>query len=88
MHPSLKDRRHIVRSLMDKLRSHFNASTADLGQDGVWNIARIGAICAGSSHGAMEERVGEMRDFIEGSEWSGEFEAFDVSQEVFSYGDI
>lgn len=85
---SLKDRRQAVRSLLDKIKSRFNASTADLGPDGVWDVARLGVVCAGSSSTEVEERVSKMRGFVDSAERFGEFEPFDLSQEVFENGDI
>ncbi|HVG27822.1 MAG TPA: DUF503 domain-containing protein [Acidobacteriaceae bacterium] len=49
---SLKDRRHVVRSIKDKLRHGFNISVAELDEALVWNRATLGvaAISASSSY--------------------------------------
>jgi uncharacterized protein YlxP (DUF503 family) len=39
---SLKSRRRVVRSLVDRIRSRFNVSVADLGDQNVWQKAVIG----------------------------------------------
>lgn len=47
---SLKERRHAVRSIKDKLRHSFNVSVAELDEGLVWNRATIGiAVISGSA---------------------------------------
>lgn len=41
---SLKDRRQVVRSLKDKLRTSFNISVAELDGAELWNRATIGIV--------------------------------------------
>jgi uncharacterized protein len=41
---SLKDRRQVVRSLKDKLRTSFNVSVAELDGAELWNQATIGVV--------------------------------------------
>lgn len=85
---SLKDRRHVVRSLLDRLKRHFNSSVADLSPDGIWDMANIAVSCVGSSHQEMEQRVDQILSFVEKNEEDGEFELLDTRREVFVYGDI
>jgi uncharacterized protein YlxP (DUF503 family) len=85
---SLKDRRQVVKSLMERLRKHFNASCADLGPDGMWNRAEIASSCAGSSHQEMESRMRQLCSFVERAEEEGEFVILDMEYEVFLYGDV
>ena len=40
---SLKDRRHVVRSLTDGVRGRFAISASDLGPDGCYNDAELEA---------------------------------------------
>lgn len=85
---SLKDRRHVVRSLLDRARARCNVSVADLGPDSHWNEADVAISGVGSSRREMERRMRQIRDFMERAEAGGEFEITSVRQEVFSYGDI
>jgi uncharacterized protein YlxP (DUF503 family) len=39
---SLKSRRRVVKSLVDRIRSRFNVSVADIGDQNVWQRAVIG----------------------------------------------
>jgi uncharacterized protein YlxP (DUF503 family) len=84
---SLKDRRHVVKSLLERARKRCNASAADLGPE-VWERAELAFSCAGSSHQEMEQRMDQLFSFMERSETDGEFEVTNASREVFSYGDI
>lgn len=85
---SLKDRRQIVRSLIERTKRHYNASVADLGPDGVWDAADIAVTCAGSSHQETAGRIDQIASFFEKNEADGEFEIVSAHREVFSYGDI
>ena len=38
---SLKDKRHVVKSLKDRLRAHFNVSVAEIGHLDSWQSAVI-----------------------------------------------
>lgn len=85
---SLKDRRQVVRSLLDRLSARFNVSVADLGPDGVWDRCDFAATCVGSSRQEIETRVGRIGSFVTNMEEDGEFEITAAEQEVFSYGDV
>lgn len=46
---SLKDKRQVLRSLKDKLRSSFNVSIAELEQSDLWQRATVGVVSISSS---------------------------------------
>ncbi len=52
---SLKDRRQVVRSLKDRLRTTFNISVAELDGAELWNRATIGVVS-----------VSHSRDYLDG----------------------
>jgi len=52
---SLKDRRHVVRSLKDRLRTTFNISIAELDSSELWNRATIGIVS-----------ISHSRDYLDG----------------------
>ncbi len=56
---SLKDRRHVVRSLKDQLRQSFNVSVAEMDEATLWNSATLGIVAVSRSrdylHGLMDE---------------------------------
>ena len=52
---SLKDRRQVVRSMKDRLRTSFNVSVAELESTDLWNRATIGVVS-----------VSHSRDYLDG----------------------
>ncbi|HTU34586.1 MAG TPA: DUF503 domain-containing protein [Candidatus Acidoferrum sp.] len=52
---SLKDRRQVVRSLKDRLRTSFNISVAELDGAELWNRATIGVVS-----------ISQSRDYLDG----------------------
>ena len=52
---SLKDKRRVLRSLKDRLRSSFNVSVAELDPSSLWNRATVGVVA-----------VSHSRDYLDG----------------------
>ena len=44
---SLKDKRRVVRSLIERARSRFNASVAEVGELDNWQAAVVGSVAGG-----------------------------------------
>jgi uncharacterized protein len=51
---SLKDRRQVVRSLKDRLRTTFNISVAELDSAELWNRATIGVVSISPSRDYLD----------------------------------
>jgi uncharacterized protein YlxP (DUF503 family) len=85
---SLKDRRQVMRSLSDRLRKHFNVSCADLGPNGMWNIADIASVFVSSSCQEAGTRADQCIEFLHRAEGDGEFVILETRREVFAYGDF
>lgn len=85
---SLKDRRQVVRSLLERLKTRCGAAVSDLGPDGVWDRAELAAVVVGSSPSEVEERCARMAEAIERFGGSEGFEPLFVEWEVFAYGDL
>ncbi len=51
---SLKDRRQVVRSMKDRLRTGFNVSVAELDAAELWNRATIGVVSVSPSHDYLD----------------------------------
>jgi len=50
---SLKDKRHVIRSLKDRIRSRFNVSVAEVDFQDLWQRATLGiAVVAADGHAA------------------------------------
>src|SRR5580692_8076037 len=52
---SLKDKRQVLRSLKDRLRTSFNVSVAELDPSSLWNRATIGVVS-----------ISDSRDYLDG----------------------
>ena len=50
---SLKEKRHVIRSLKDRIRSRFNVSVAEVDHQDLWQRATLGvAVVSGDHHAA------------------------------------
>ncbi len=47
---SLKDKRHVVKSLQDRLRNKFNVAVAEIDHQDLWQRAAIAAVTVSSDH--------------------------------------
>lgn len=52
---SLKERRSVVKSLRDQLRSRFNVAVAEVDANGTWQRARIGVAAVGDNRPYVAE---------------------------------
>ena len=52
---SLKDKRHTVKSLKDRLRSKFNVAVAEIDYQDLWQRALIAAVTIPSDHSHAEQ---------------------------------
>jgi uncharacterized protein YlxP (DUF503 family) len=52
---SLKDKRQVVRKVVDRLRSRFNVSVAEVGDNDIWQRARIGISAVANDHSFVNE---------------------------------
>ncbi len=52
---SLKEKRQVVRSLKDRLRTHFNVAVAEIENSNLWQRATIGVVS-----------VSDSRDYLDG----------------------
>ena len=42
---SLKEKRHVLRPLIERLRRDLRASVAEVGDNDLWNVATVGVAC-------------------------------------------
>ena len=59
---SLKDKRHFVKSLKDRLRSRFNVSVAEIDYQDLWQRAAVAAVTVSSSHEFAEKVLRSVED--------------------------
>lgn len=51
---SLKDKRHVVRSVKDSLRAHFNVAVSELDPSDAWQRATLGVVSISASRSYLE----------------------------------
>jgi uncharacterized protein YlxP (DUF503 family) len=57
---SLKDKRQVIRSLKDRLRSHFNVAVAELAHQDTWQRSRVGVVSISGDSGHLEKSMAEI----------------------------
>jgi uncharacterized protein YlxP (DUF503 family) len=62
---SLKSKRSVVKSIIAKIRNHFNASVAEVGANDVYQRAEIGFTMAGSDHQVINAKIDKVINFVE-----------------------
>lgn len=61
---SLKDRRHVVRSLLDGARQRFSVSAAEVGGQDTWQRAALGFAVVASEARLAEEVIDQIDRFL------------------------
>jgi len=62
---SLKEKRHIVKSIIDRLRARYNASVAEVGLNDTWKNAIIGISCVSNEAAHVDSMMANMVNFVE-----------------------
>ena len=59
---SLKDKRHVVKGLKDRLRSKFNVAVAEIDYQDLWQRAAVAAVTVSSDHVHAEKVLRSVED--------------------------
>jgi uncharacterized protein YlxP (DUF503 family) len=62
---SLKDKRQILRSLLDRARRDFHVSIAEIADNDLWNVATLGVACVSADAGQLESVLNKITDAID-----------------------
>jgi hypothetical protein len=82
---SMKDRRSVVKSLLERIRPRWDVSAMDLGPDGVWNRAFLGFSAIAPTNQMAVDRLDIVRKFIESMQDAEGFDILEYTQEVERY---
>lgn len=85
---SMKDRRQVVRSLLDRIRRRWNVSAMDIGPDGSWSEVFLAVSAVASGVSMAEERLHAVYSFLVEEEETGEYTIQYHWREVARYDDI
>ena len=62
---TLKDKRRVIRSLLDRLRSRFNVSAAEVGRNDSVRYATLAAVAVANQRSFLDEMLAKAADLIE-----------------------
>jgi uncharacterized protein len=83
---SLKSKRHLVRSAIDRVKARFNVSIAEVGDNDLWQRSVIGVSAVGNDHSFVNEALDKVADFVS-SMHGGQIQVTGRDIEIVSYGD-
>lgn len=63
---SLKEKRRVIKSIMEKLKSRFNISIAEVGLNDVWKSSILGFACVSNNTAHANEIISKVIKFIDG----------------------
>jgi len=81
---SLKDRRRVVRSIVQRVRARFDVAIAEVDDEQFWQSAKIGIVAVANSSRHVDEVIQQVISFVEQNLQSG-FLA-DVQTEILHVG--
>jgi uncharacterized protein YlxP (DUF503 family) len=64
---SLKGKRRVLKSITTRVRSKFNVSIAEVGDNGLWQSAVLGICCVSNDGRYTNEVLSKVVDFVVGS---------------------
>jgi Uncharacterized protein conserved in bacteria len=76
---SLKEKRIILKSLIQKLKNRYNISISEISYNDVWKNAKIGIATISNSQSHLDSTLDHILDFID---TDGRMEMIDVKREV------
>lgn len=62
---SLKGKRKIVRSMVDKVKAKFNVSIAEIASNDKWQKIELGVAVVGNDRRFIDSSLNHVRDFLE-----------------------
>lgn len=79
---SLKDKRHVIKSVMEKVRNKFKFSASEVGDMDILNLSSLAFVCVSNSYSHAEERIEKVISFLE-EDYRYEF--LDIYTEINSW---
>jgi uncharacterized protein len=83
---SLKSKRHLVRSAIDRVKAKFNVSIAEVAENDLWQKSVMGVAAVGNDHAFVNEALDKVADFV-ASMHGGQIQVIGRDIEIVSYGD-
>jgi len=83
---SLKSKRHLVRSAIDRVKAKFNVSIAEVAENDLWQKSVLGVAAVGNAHAFVNESLDKVADFV-ASMHGGQIQITGRDIEIVPYGD-
>jgi hypothetical protein len=84
---SLKSKRHLVRSAIDRVKAKFNVSIAEVADNDLWQRSVLGVSAVGNDHAFVNESLDKVADFV-ATMHGGQIHVTARDIEIVSYGDM
>ncbi len=65
---SLKDKRHVLKSIIERIKTRFNVSVSEVDYHELWNRSMIGIAVVSNSKAMCESVITKIIDFIDNDE--------------------
>jgi uncharacterized protein YlxP (DUF503 family) len=83
---SLKSKRHLIRSALDRVRARFNVAIAEVGENDLWQRSILGVAAVGNDQAFVNEVLDKVVDFV-ASMHGGQILVTARDMEIVPYGD-
>ena len=61
---SLKSKRHLVRSAVDRVKARYNVSIAEVAENVLWQRSVLGIAAVGNEHAFVNETLDKVAEFV------------------------
>ena len=82
---SLKSKRHLLRSALDRVRARYPVAIAEVGSNDAWQRAVVGVAAVSNDHAFVNELLDKVADFV-GSVHGGQVLVTDRAMEIVPFG--
>jgi len=82
---SLKSKRHLLRSAIDRVKARFNVSVAEVADNDLWQKSVVGVAAVGNDHGFVNETLDKVAGFV-ASMHGGQLLVVDREMEIAPWG--
>ncbi len=83
---SLKSKRHLVRSAIDRVQARFNVSIAEVAENDLWQRSVLGVTAVGNDHAFVNEALDKVANFVAAMH-GGQIQVIARELEIVPYGD-
>ena len=83
---SLKSKRHLLRSAIDRVKARFNVSVAEVAENDLWQKSVVGVAAAGNERAFVNETLDKVAEFVGGMH-GGQLQILDRALEIQAYAD-